>query len=287
MKKSLAIVLCALLLVSLGSSLAFAQEDAPVYVVLGDSIARGEQGTKDQETESYAAIVAKENGYELRNHAVNGYNSKQLKSQLKKKKVQDDIRAADIISLSIGANDFLTNINIGTIILKASQGDYSMVDDTIEKLTVNFDSIITKLCELNSDALILMQTLYNPMYNEQREMFGVAVQKLNAMFTQYLEEHPGAYVLVETGKALEGEQAYIHTDGIHPNVAGHAKIAEVILEEIALQTTQPDTAQTTESDTETPIPQTGGDSTAVLWAFLASAALAACSILLKKRKISA
>ena len=53
-----------------------------MLTVLGDSIATG-YGLADAATQSYPAIVAKTNGYDLHNDAVNGATSTDMLNQLR------------------------------------------------------------------------------------------------------------------------------------------------------------------------------------------------------------
>ena len=95
------------LLLALGCCvIAAAAEDAPHYVVLGDSIAFG-SGLSNPRQAVYGRIVADTNGYAYDNFAVPGHTTQNLLQRMQNEQVKTAIADADIISISIGGNNFL------------------------------------------------------------------------------------------------------------------------------------------------------------------------------------
>ena len=91
--------------------IADAAEDAPHYVVLGDSIAFG-SGLSNPRQAVYGRIVADTNGYAYDNFAVPGHTTQNLLQRMQNEQVKAAIADADIISISIGGNNFLLgNLN--------------------------------------------------------------------------------------------------------------------------------------------------------------------------------
>jgi len=229
--KSVALVLAIALILGTGIFVA-AAENAPVYVALGDSIAAG-TGLKNAEKACYGAIVANTNGYEFINHGVPGHRTEDLLALLEDEEVSADIAKADIISISIGGNDFLISNMYKMMFDALVRGDYSYLDGIVASIDKNFGEIIAKVKALNPEALLLVQTLYNPEATYKKDVYQIGLDKLNANFAQYLEEHPGSFRIVDVGAVVKAEEKMIAKDHIHPNATGHVTIAKAYLQVLA------------------------------------------------------
>lgn len=233
MKKLMSIVLCTVILMlplcSVGS---FAAGES--FVVLGDSIAEG-MGSTDVNKDSYAAVVAAANGYELHNISRGGATSFTLKDKVfGDNDARELIRTADIIDISIGGNDFLLN-NLVITVLTAIFGNFSRADAALAAFQENFTAIITEVRSLNPTALVIVQTLYNPLeiLSIIGGTFETVLGEFNAFFFDYLDENPDAYVISDVHGAFAGKPDLIAHDIIHPSVKGHALIAQTVLATIA------------------------------------------------------
>lgn len=202
--------------------------DKKIYLSLGDSIAYG-QGVANPKEASFGKIVADTIGYDYVNQAVSGYNSEALLVHLELPSVKSDIKRADLINLSIGGNDFLTD-NMASLAIKAIVfGDYSDFDKIAEDFYENFCIIIAKIKEYNPDAVLLVNNLYNPRMGIGREIYQQGVDRLNACYKRYLEENPGSYAMVDAATAIGDNEAYIAMDTIHPSAQGNVQIAKAAL----------------------------------------------------------
>lgn len=223
----LSVLMCAALLLGAVSVSAFAAENK-TYLVLGDSIGVG-LGIANPDEACYGRIIANTNGYNYYNDAVSGYRSDDLLGHLYRTDVASHVRAADIISISIGGNDFLRNNYVG-LIAQASVGDFRAVDEAVNGVRTNFDSIMARIRKLNPSALILMQTLYNPQDSNPalKATYAKTVARLNAVFTDYDANHPGEIEIVDVAKAFEGKVGLIAADTIHPSAEGNLVIARAV-----------------------------------------------------------
>ena len=228
MKKLLSILTVFAMLFALCAP-AFAETAEPLtYLLLGDSIAYG-AGILNHEDACYGRIVANTNGYNYKNDAVKGIKSGELLQKVSGGSVRGDIEEADIISISIGGNDFIKNpLYIPAVILSMFGSD-GIVGNIVDGFYPNFCKIIEKIKEINPDALILVQTLYNPQKGALRSAFDKGVKPLNDCFYKYLEENPGAYEIVDVYTALSTERGIIAIDTIHPNAKGNVLIAKAVL----------------------------------------------------------
>ena len=226
-KRILSLLLCAALLCCLGAS-AFAA-DKPNYVVLGDSIGYG-AGIQNPDKACYGRIVADTNGYAYSNYAVSGYMSDDLLNRLEQHSgAISAVKAADIISISIGGNDFLRD-NMPLTIAQTLAENHDQIDRIIAEFRVNFDKIIAKIRSYNPDALILMQTLYNPIEGTAvgDRVYAQALKELNKVYADYADAHPGEIVIVDVAAAFHGQSGLIAYDTIHPNAEGNYVIARTI-----------------------------------------------------------
>lgn len=103
-KKIMALVLAVCLMASLIPAGVMAKEDTPkTYLELGDSISAGYRLGEDEP--AFTQIIAKEHGYNLDRHAKSGETTVSLMEKLPT--LQENIKNADLITLTIGGNDML------------------------------------------------------------------------------------------------------------------------------------------------------------------------------------
>lgn len=229
MKKVLSLILSLLMVLTVAVP-AFAENDALKYVVLGDSIGYG-AGVLNSDEACFGKIVADTAGFEFKNDAVNGYRTSDLIVHLDKDAIKADVAEADIISISIGGNDFLRG-DMANLIEEANNGDYSRFDEIAAEFYVNFCTIIEKIKALNPDAVILVQTLYNPGYDSIKAVYQEGADRLNAGYRKYLAENRNAYELLEVADAFVDHSEYVAADYIHPSAEGNVVIAGIVLQKL-------------------------------------------------------
>jgi len=219
-----------------------------IFLVFGDSIAAGLQGTNNNSSLSYAGIVSKNFNFKLINTAMDGTTSDGLLNFIKSDAVKADIKKADVINISIGGNDFLKLLQQfssqfqqsapqpGEIDISAIQ---KAADKVIDDLKINFLSIIREIKNINIKAVIYCQNIYLPDIDtdnvdttQYSAMINDFFTRLNAVFSDYLKANPNAYVLLDLKTAFNGNSDYISSDMIHPSLKGHEKIAQMITDSL-------------------------------------------------------
>lgn len=229
MKKLLSVLLSIVLAFSCMSIIAFAEEEPIDYVVLGDSIAFG-AGMVNTVDACYGKIVAETNGYNYVNHSIPGITSGVLLTMVSDgEKIRASIEEAEIISISIGGNNYLTNNIVGLAFDCLVKKDMTNFDQIAEVFYSEFCAIMDKINEINPNAVVLMQTLYNPQDAAAGIVYAEGGNKLNEMIRKYDTEHPGEIVIVEVGEALNSDRSNFADDKIHPSAAGNEIIAREVL----------------------------------------------------------
>ena len=229
MKKIISVLLCAVMLLSAFSCIVFAQ-DKLNYVVLGDSIARG-AGIYNSDEACFGRIVANTNGYNYKNYGIDGYTSWQLVDYIRTDDVTASIKDADIISLSIGGNDYLQQ-NVPLLIYQVTVGDFKIVNDIQDNYRENFADIIGYIKEINPDVVIIAQTLYNPRTDLIKNAYGEATKRITEVVTDYAANNPGVIEVVDTIPVIEGKADCVALDGIHPSAVGNEELAKLVLQKL-------------------------------------------------------
>lgn len=231
MKKLTAIILSIAMIFCLFGITASAENEKPFYLVLGDSIAYG-SGISNSREACYGKIVADTNGYDYVNHSIPGHTTTNLINRLNEETVITDLKKADIISISIGGNDFLMSNLIGLMFDSIVKGDHSEFDRIAEGFYTNFCKIIDIINSHNADAVILMQTLYNPQSGYLRAPYQQGADRINAAIERYNSENPNEIVIVDVATALGDDMANYADDEIHPSAKGNEIIAQTVLDKL-------------------------------------------------------
>ena len=307
MKRKVLLTLLVLVMTACCVATLVACNDDPVpsdkkeIVYLGDSIAEGILGASPlglRQEYAYANVLGRRNDYVYYNHSVSGHLTKDLLAILQNELDYDGARAlllhvseADVIHISILGNDVLQDrkdgafesdpVTMHNIILEAAKGEYTSIDRVLNGYTAgdvttvgsveNIKGIVDALKSLNPDALIIFQSVYNPIMDvdtplikqETRDALTEAgfeitldslhylgdllIERLNSALTTVLatEGYEDSFVIAD-GHAAFNEvynadrsraERLIYPDGIHPSNEGHAVLADLtqgILEEKGL-----------------------------------------------------
>ena len=219
------------------------------YVALGDSIAYG-YGLSDREENSYVGLVRQhlEKNYDYvfcANLGTNGLRSDELldiltnKRNIMYKKYRATLEHADIVSLSIGSNDLLHLVELGTDMQKYVEHGDTIFCKACEGFDKNFPQIIKEIHQIAPEATIYAGNIYNPcqglrQYKDLYYLTERYISMINETFTRY----PG-FVLVDIKSAFDGS----HEDLVnmafkgkevdpHPSKRGHETISNLMIQAI-------------------------------------------------------
>lgn len=233
---TLALVLCASLCLP-----AFAEDDSEKlnYLVLGDSIAAG-YGLMNSENAVYGKIVADTNGYNYTNESYDGgeTTSTLLDNVTRSASIRELIKEADIISISIGGNDYflgeegyIDEARIINILLRfLFLGDDSALDEIEARSAENYKKIMDTIYEINPDVTIVAQTLYQAWHGLGGIIYKNMLKRINKMVTGYKEQNPDKnYIIADVYSAFKCHKNYVTADTIHPSAKGNLSIAQTVL----------------------------------------------------------
>ena len=208
---------------------------------LGDSIAAG-YGLESQD-DNYLSIFSKNIGASLKNDAVSGYDSGDLVSLLSDGKVNEDIKSADMIIISVGGNDILHKKEEVISVIKEAflhGGDYfpAEINEIYASFETNLSAVFSYIHGINPNAAVIIQTLYNPALKQGYKISVIDASKLIDKYIVRLNESiisvssDFSYVTVfdvadEMNK--DADNFYnLKTDfDIHPTKKGHLTLSEL------------------------------------------------------------
>lgn len=198
-------------------------------VALGDSLTAGTGDISGKgyvnRTKDKLAVLFDKPVYVLNNLAVPGYRTDQLLKQLQDKPVLDAVGQADIVLLTIGAND----INQGTDASGQGQAiDFKRANDNLPGAVTRLDDIFAKLTAANPNALIIYVSLYYPYIDLEKEQGPPIVQAFNQKAFLAANKRPNIVVVPTYDLFALGGTKYLYTDHFHPNGDGYERIADRI-----------------------------------------------------------
>ena len=226
MKKVFSVFLCVILLFATAG--VAAAEGRTRLLVLGDSIAYG-SGLSNPTQAVYGRVVADTEDWDYENYAVPGYTTAALLRLMETDAVKEAIGAADVISISIGGNNFLLDDLNAILFDGIVKEDYARINAIADAFYTDLCTVVANIRALNADAAILLQTLYNPQTGYVGEVYQKGADSLNGKVRLYAQEHPGEVIVVDVAAALTDSGTDFAEDRIHPSAAGNEKIARAVV----------------------------------------------------------
>ena len=212
------------------------------YVALGDSLAAG-QNPYNQIGYGYSDYISnylKENNilqYYTKEYAQSGYRISDIEKDINENKkiningedqgIKEILRKTDLITLSIGANDLFSKINVSIVNDSSNLNIY--IDETLTKL----DKLITNIKRYFKKEMILIG-YYNPLAATSsehcRELEPIFI-KINNGMKNIAKKHNIHYI--EIYEIFKENPEYLpNPNDIHPSSKGYQVIASSIIDVI-------------------------------------------------------
>ena len=231
------------------------------YVALGDSICRG-YGLKDPETQRYSSLIGKQTGCKVYNYGVDGQTEAELVAFLRNGKAEA-LSKADVVSVSIGGNDLLHVLSSlllslfsnydpssGSAVQVDAEDLFAAVDDALAAFEQDLPELLEVIGEQAPNARVLFQTVYNPYRSFAHfslrlngspttlsDLANKCIERLNEIIRDGALQY--GYTICDVYDAFEQNADQLVNASLgklnfdpHPNAAGHAVIAKVLLREM-------------------------------------------------------
>ena len=192
------------------------------YVALGDSLAVG-VGAERGYVDRYADHLRNDTGARVRvtNLGVNGQTSSELLDALRgDESMRRAIAGAEVVTFNIGLNDLG---HAGAAYEKGTCGGEDgeeCLREAVEAVRDNWGSIVTELLGLRSIGDTIIRTIglgYTPRAEDDLQHY---VSEVNRHIASTTRSKDVPYVEIPAG------EVGITPDGVHPNDAGYATIAD-------------------------------------------------------------
>jgi lysophospholipase L1-like esterase len=228
-----------------------ANKDKITIVALGDSLTKG---TGDESGDGGYVGKAKKSLETIwkkpvysSNQAINGWRTENLLESLDKPNLQNLLKQADIIMLTIGGNDLNQAANNPMDAPKVTPTDkvpadtqkpdeslsinYDLIRKTLPASEENLKKILTKVAAYNPNAKIVYVALYNPFYVQDVNKEGTAIiQQWNLKAQQIANGYPNMIVVPTFDLFQFDIKKYLYIDEFHPNSLGYGRIAERVVQ---------------------------------------------------------
>ncbi|MDW0113738.1 GDSL-type esterase/lipase family protein [Sporosarcina saromensis] len=163
------------------------------------------------------------------NLAKRGRRSDQLIEQLEDPEIQDSIKEADVIYLTIGGNDIMKVVKKHLFNLQAEP-----FYKELGKFENRLDEIFKTIRGLNGDVVIVVAGLYNPLslVTDESNEFDTIIEDWNeAIEIQTIMDGKACFAPVNDLFVGNDNMVY-HSDFFHPNAKGYESMANRLIEKI-------------------------------------------------------
>jgi lysophospholipase L1-like esterase len=199
-------------------------------VSIGDSLT---QGVGD-ETESGGYVGILDNTFEdqnlnitIENFGKKGNRTDQLLKRLEKKEIKSAIKDANIVLITIGANDIMQ-------VVKNNWSNLNMepFEEEREKYVERLTSIFNNIIEINPEAEIYLIGFYNPFerYFGEIEQLGMIMESWNEAGMTVTEDFQNVNFIPINDLFSATDENLLAEDHFHPNTKGYKLMARRVLD---------------------------------------------------------
>ena len=210
-------------------ALDFLKRDQKI-VAIGDSLTEG----VGDETENGGYVGILNHTFEdnslnisVENFGKKGNRSDQLLKRLEKEEIASAIKEADMVLITIGANDIMN-------VLKSNFMNVTMEPFKEERVKYieRLRAIFNKINDLNPDTQIFLIGFYNPFerhFGEIKEL-GMIIDNWNDDGKSLAEEYDNVRYIPTKDLFSKSNVDLLAEDEFHPNTSGYKLIAQRVLE---------------------------------------------------------
>lgn len=232
MKKMLKILILILLLLIVYLIYIFFKNDKLNYIALGDSVAEG-MNPYGEIGYSYTDYIAnylkkeKKLSYYTKKYTKSGYITENVINDIENNnELKKDLRESDLVTISIGANDFLKHIKIGEM----SVDNIREIKTKIATVFPNIEETIKEVKKYAKNQVIIVgyynpiTFLFNTNGNDLDILFAYMDDEYQKIADKYDCDYVSLYLLFKNNSSYLPNPA-----DIHPNLDGYKAISKEVI----------------------------------------------------------
>ncbi|MEK4080286.1 GDSL-type esterase/lipase family protein [Solibacillus sp. FSL K6-1126] len=202
------------------------------YLALGDSLTRG----VGDETQDYGYTIRLQQELEkwpmveeveLDNRGKNGRRSNQLLSLLKRGHYDEELKKANLVTITLGGNDVMKIVKKNLFSMKKS-----MFDKELPKFAKRYKQVIAEIRRVNPEVPIILVGFYNPFSIVVDEItpFDPIISEWNDEIEKLAATDENACFVSVEDLFVSNEDMVYHVDFFHPNSTGYDRMTKRIIE---------------------------------------------------------
>lgn len=215
------------------------------YIALGDSVAEGMNSygeivygypdyikdyLKEQERLTFYTKGFAKSGYTTENVKNDIDNNKTIEVNRKKINIRQALRESDLVTISIGANNFIKGLEITDVPSKLINLKESKKE--IDAVGLEVKELLKQIKKYAKNQIILV-SYYNPLpaLKSVKSEIDELIKYANNLYEEICDELDITYVNIFD--IFDGSDKYLPNPiDIHPTTQGYKEIAEAIIKEI-------------------------------------------------------
>lgn len=231
-KKTFKLLIIGILLLSVYIIYSVFKTDKLNYIALGDSVAEGMNpyGEIGYSYTDYLADYLKSNkqlSYYTKKYTKSGYESKDVINDIQNNnKLKKDLRESNLVTISIGANDFLHNLNLKEL----SIDDIKNLKYQIMNIFPSINDNIKEVRKYAKNQVIIVgyynpiPFLFNTNGNDLDQLFAYIDDEYQKIADKYHCDYISLYQLFK-----KNSQYLPNPADIHPNLDGYKAISKEVI----------------------------------------------------------
>lgn len=232
MKKMLKILILILLLLIVYLIYIFFKNDKLNYIALGDSVAEG-MNPYGEIGYSYTDYIAnylkkeKKLSYYTKKYTKSGYITENVINDIENNnELKKDLRESDLVTISIGANNFLKHIKIGEM----SVDNIREIKTKIATVFPNIEETMKEVKKYAKNQVIIVgyynpiPFLFNTNGNDLDILFAYMDDEYQKIADKYDCDYVSLYLLFKNNSSYLPNPA-----DIHPNLDGYKAISKEVI----------------------------------------------------------
>lgn len=209
--------------------------DKLIYIALGDSVAEGRNpyGEIGYGYTDFISDKLKEETklkYYTKEYTKSGYKTQDILIQLDtNNKIKKDLRESDLVTISIGANDFLSYVDKNNL----SVANIKNLKNIAKYVMPDIDNCIKEVRKYAKSQLIIVG-YYNPipfLFNTNMKDIEDLFNYVDSEYSKIAKKYNAIYI--SNYELFKSNSDYLPNPlDIHPNIEGYRAIANEVLKKI-------------------------------------------------------